>query len=83
MSESNWGALVSEWKAQQDASQADLWPRRRDFLVRMGIDRHNWKTHRLRPQDGLSEEAWWVAVKGAIDARKKHGVRMVGKRIGK
>jgi hypothetical protein len=79
----DWEKLIADFKGKADASLEQSWGRRRAFLRQVGIDRHSWKTHRLRESDGLTEDAWWVAVRSAMQAKKNHGVKMLGKPIPK
>lgn len=79
MPETSWQQAVAAYQSARSATLDDLYARRREFLKQVGIDRHSWATHRLRPQDGLSEDAWWVAVRSAMQSKKNCGTRMLGK----
>lgn len=78
----SWEQAVADYQAQRSADSSQSWARRRAFLVQVGIDRGAWKTHRLRKQDGLSEEIWLLAVKQAMHYKKVCGTRRLGKKIG-
>jgi len=82
MTEIDWMNVTGSLEAARKARQLDSWAARRDFLKRMGINRDTVRRHRLREQDGLSEDAWWVAVRAAMQCRKNNGVRMLGKKVG-
>ena len=81
--ESNWETELERLRNEQNTSQFDLAARRREFLKSMGLNRANIQKHRLRPQDGLSEEAWWAAARQAMRCVKNHGEKNLGKPIPK
>lgn len=79
----DWDKLMADFKAQADAQRDDLAARRRDFLKSVGLNRAIIRKHRLRPQDGLSEEAWWAAARVAMKSQQVHGAGKFGKAVGK
>lgn len=80
--ESNWEAELDRLSTQRNVSRDDLAARRREFLKSVGLNRAIIRKHRLRPQDELSEEAWWAAARVAMQCQKKHGAGKFGKAVG-